>query len=137
MKKYKKHLISIFLVLMMMLLALSTSYKIRGEFTVINGTENTLKLKITRYDSSNNDFFEEFILQSGQSIKLKTFDGINTFANHGLGIKSFIIYNENDLIIKEYGEIHHENIPEVNYYLEKTEKSISYYVFNITDELLK
>ena len=131
MKNIKLHLISIMIIILMLLFALGTSYRIYGELTVINNTKNILNLKIVRFDySSDKEFIEEFTLQSCQNNKLKTFYGMNTFANRGLGIKNFIIYNENNEIIKEYGEIHYENIPELNFYLKKTKRRIYYYIFN-------
>jgi hypothetical protein len=138
MKKYKKHIISLIIILIMLIFALSTSRSVYGELTVINNTEKKLKFKVIRYDySSDNEFIEEFALQAGQNINLKTFHGRNTFANNGLGIISFIIYNEDNEIIKEYDNIHYENIPELNFYFKRKEKGIYYYVFNTTDELLK
>jgi hypothetical protein len=132
MKKYKIHIISIMVILVMLLFALGTSSGVYGELTVINDTEKNLKFKVVRRDHSSDDgFIEEFALQAGQKNTLNQFYAMNTFANRGLGIQSFIIYNENDEIIKEYEEILFENI------LDRMKKGRHYYNFIITDELLE
>jgi hypothetical protein len=143
MKKIKMHLISIIVIFVMLFFGLATSHTISGELTIINNTENNLIFRITRIEYlSDTEYIENFTLQTGQDIKLKRFEGRNTFANRGLGIISFIIYDENHEIIKEYGIIHYENIPEFNFYRDlerrrRSERRVFYFIFNITDELLE
>jgi hypothetical protein len=139
MKKYKKHIISILLILIMLIFALSTSYGVSTEVIVKNNSSQDLRLKITRYEEYDyNDYSEEFTLKKKQSMRLRTIHTRNKWPNPDKYIKSIIIYNENGDLLKEYNKINEEDFSYLfDFTGDPRNKNNRNFSLVITDEILK
>jgi hypothetical protein len=102
MKKYKKHIISILLILIMLIFALSTSKgRVDASLTIINNSSQNLKIKILGHGWGDQKIDEEFTLNIGQE-KIIKINGHNDYYSTNY-IYKISIYNENDEILKTFG----------------------------------
>jgi LAS superfamily LD-carboxypeptidase LdcB len=147
MKKFKMHIISIFIIVLMFIFALGTSHEVKTNVTVKNNSSQDLKLKITRHERYDyTDYSEEFMLLMGQDMELRTIKTINKKPNPDEYIISIIIYNENEDIIKEYNKDNknEDNKNEDNnfdnlfvFIKDRSGKNDRCFYFIINDEILK
>lgn len=137
MKKYKLHFISIFIITIMLIFALGTSPSENIELMLYNNTSQILRLKIARHQ--HDEYTENILLLIGESKRLnKFFVGRSWIPPEELKI-SIIIYNESNVILKEFNE---NNITELTFITERKRKGgflggTSYYYLKITDKLLE
>ncbi|MCL2294264.1 MAG: hypothetical protein FWC36_05310 [Spirochaetes bacterium] len=121
------------------LLILGCSEIILGVLTIKNDSSSIIKIKINRFES-NTESSEEFILAVNESIRIKPFRAVNTFANRGFPIQ-VIIYNEKGEVIEVFGgfdifQISRESRARQGGIF-SSERTTEYYTFIITDELIK
>ncbi|MCL2721500.1 MAG: hypothetical protein FWD47_09205 [Treponema sp.] len=140
MKKCKAHLLSILIIIVMMVFALSTSAHARNlEITIINNSSQIIIVKIISY-LKNEPTTEDFKLVVGEHISLKS-DGLKRYSE-SLHIDSITIYNQDGEIIKEYNsgykyDDRDENVLERIIKIDREHNRTSYYILEITDELLE
>ena len=138
MKKYRKHIISIAVVVVMFVFALGTSHLVSAELTIINNSSEILKFRITRRPIWNIfEYTEEFTLVEDERITLKTFEDTNTIPYPDRYISSINIYSKEEEIIKEYNINDEENISKLIFQLNEKRKNVWYYFLEITNELLE
>jgi hypothetical protein len=83
MHKYKKHFVSIFLIIIMLIFALSTSVgRVDASLIIKNNSSYNLKFKISGsdygHDGNRRDIYEEFTLNIGQ-VKIIDISGRNDY----------------------------------------------------------
>ena len=139
MKKYKTHLISIFIIVIMLIFGLSTTQTAYLELKLANKSSQTLKFRITRQERWQSfEYTEEFTLYEDESIELKKIKDINTMPKPDHYFINIAIYNEGGEIIKEYSKLEgNENLSVLNFNREKKNGSVWYYTLEITDALLE
>jgi hypothetical protein len=105
MKKNKQHIISILFILIMLIIALSTSKgPVDASLKIINNSSYNLKFNILGndrdQDGNRREFEEKFTLNIGQE---KTINIIGHNSPHPfMYIHEIFIYNENDELIKGF-----------------------------------
>jgi len=105
MRKYKKHIISILFILIMLIIALSTSKgRVDASLKIINNSSYNLKLKILGndfdQDGNRREFEEKFTINIGQEKNINI-NGHNS-PHPFMYIYEIFIYNENDELIKGF-----------------------------------
>jgi hypothetical protein len=139
MKKFKMHLISIFIIIFMLVFALGTSVApVSTQLTVVNYSSKDLMFRIARQEEDI-IYIEEFLLRKEQSIDLKEYITYKYWTAPDEYLLYFIIYNENMEIIKEYNnKIDSKMLKKLFSNLEKSGGGrASHFTLRIADELLE
>jgi hypothetical protein len=138
MKRFKLHFISMFIIVLLLLLALGTSYPADTELTIINNSSKDLYIKIGFRDgTSDSSNTEEFMLLIGNKKKLGKFHHTNIPRSPDDDIYCITLFTADRDIIKEYNLFDDEENFKNLFDLEGGDKRTSYYTLNITDELLE